>query len=93
MSSILVAAITVSHAGTRPAWAPARRRRSSGRQASSKVDYQSRAHAGAPHRGRITDAEKHLVAKNLARVNRRLRQAGLREIDPGDPVMRERYGL
>ena len=48
---------------------------------------------GQPHRGRITEAEKELVRGNLEQINTRLRQAGLREIDPNDPTMRERYGL
>jgi hypothetical protein len=50
-------------------------------------------HAGEPHRGRITEAEKELVRGNLEQINARLRQVGLREIDPNDPTMRERYGL
>jgi len=33
------------------------------------------------------------VRDNLDQVNRRLRDAGLREIDPSDPAMRDRYGL
>jgi hypothetical protein len=50
-------------------------------------------HAGEPHRGRITEAEKELVRKNLDQVNKRLRDAGQREIDPSDQAMRDRYGL
>ena len=50
-------------------------------------------HAGEPHRGRITEAEKELVRKNLDTVNKRLRDAGQREIDPADQAMRDRYGL
>jgi hypothetical protein len=34
-----------------------------------------------------------LVRGNLEEINAPLRQAGLREIDPNDPTMRERYGL
>jgi hypothetical protein len=33
------------------------------------------------------------VRDNLEQVNKRLRQSGLREIDPADPTMRDRYGL
>jgi hypothetical protein len=58
-----------------------------------RIDYASPEHAGEPHRGRITDAEKAYVRANLADVNRRLRQQDLREIDPNDPDMAERYGL
>src|SRR6266498_2141826 len=50
-------------------------------------------HAGEPHRGRITEAEKELVRSHLEQINKRLSEGGLREIDPGDPTMKERYGL
>jgi hypothetical protein len=66
---------------------------SAGRSGRGKVNYATLEHAGEPHRGRITEAEKELVRKNLDQVNRRLRDAGLREIDPGDQAMRDRYGL
>src|SRR3712207_7701375 len=56
-------------------------------------DFTSPEHAGEPHRGRITDAEKEYVRNNLAEVNRRLREKGMREIDPNDPEMAERYGV
>jgi hypothetical protein len=59
----------------------------------TKVNYASLEHAGEPHRGRITDAEKELVRANLEKVNKRLRDSGLREIDPNDPTMKDRYGL
>jgi hypothetical protein len=65
----------------------------SGRSGRGKVNYATLEHAGEPHRGRITEAEKELVRDNLDLVNRRLRDAGLREIDPSDPAMRDRYGL
>jgi hypothetical protein len=65
----------------------------SGRSGRGKVNYATLEHAGEPHRGRITEAEKELVRKNLDQVNRRLRDAGQREIDPGDQTMRDRYGL
>jgi hypothetical protein len=64
-----------------------------GRSGRGKVNYANLEHAGEPHRGRITEAEKELVRKNLDQVNRRLREAGQREIDPGDQAMRDRYGL
>ena len=59
----------------------------------AKISYATLEHAGEPHRGRITEAEKQLVRDNLDKVNRRLRDSGLREIDPADATMRERYGL
>lgn len=55
--------------------------------------YADPAHAGTPHRGRVTDAEKEYVSEHLAEVNERLRSQGLREIDPNDPDMMRRYGL
>jgi hypothetical protein len=58
-----------------------------------QVNYASLEHAGESHRGRITQAEKDLVRDNLEQINKRLRQSGLREIDPADPTMRDRYGL
>jgi hypothetical protein len=63
------------------------------RSRKDRVDYTAIEHAGRPHRGRITDAEKEMVRNNLDEVNRRLRAAGLREIDPQDETLRERYGL
>jgi hypothetical protein len=66
---------------------------SAGRSGRGKVNYATLEHAGEPHRGRITEAEKELVRKNLDQVNRRLRDAGMREIDPADQAMRDRYGL
>jgi hypothetical protein len=66
---------------------------STGRSGRGKVNYATLEHAGEPHRGRITEAEKELVRNNLDQVNRRLRDDGLREIDPSDQAMRDRYGL
>jgi hypothetical protein len=65
----------------------------SGRSGRGKVNYATLEHAGEPHRGRITESEKELVRKNLDQVNRRLHDAGLREIDPKDQAMRDRYDL
>ncbi|HEX8859857.1 MAG TPA: hypothetical protein VGC06_12355 [Actinomycetes bacterium] len=59
----------------------------------AKVDYTTLDHAGEPHRGRITETEKRLVRENLDEVNRRLRAKGMREIDPSEESMQERYGL
>ena len=63
------------------------------RQRRPRIDYATAEHAGEPHRGRITDAEKAYVQNNLDEVNRRLADKGMREIDPSDPEMAERYGL
>jgi hypothetical protein len=70
------------------------KRRAAGRtDRRGKVNYASLDHAGEPHRGRITDAEKELVRDNLEKINKRLRDSGMREIDPNDPTMKDRYGL
>jgi hypothetical protein len=63
------------------------------RRSRARVDYATLEHAGEPHRGRITEAEKEIVRNNLDAINKRLHDAGQREIDPDDPTMRERYGL
>jgi len=65
---------------------PARGRR-------AKADYATLEHAGEPHRGRITETEKRLVREHLDEINQRLRDQGLRQIDPSDPAMKDRYGL
>jgi len=63
------------------------------RSSRSKVNYATLEHAGEPHRGRITEAEKELVRNNLDKINKRLRDSDKREIDPENPEMRDRYGL
>ncbi|HZC99358.1 MAG TPA: hypothetical protein VFA46_03935 [Actinomycetes bacterium] len=62
-------------------------------RARARANYATLERAGEPHRGRITDAEKRLVREHLDQINRRLRDQGLRQIDPSDPAMRQRYGL
>jgi hypothetical protein len=57
------------------------------------VNYATLEHAGEPHRGRITEAEKQIVREHLDEVNRRLSEQGIRTIDPADPDMQKRYGL
>jgi hypothetical protein len=46
-----------------------------------------------PHRGTISEIEKTVVQENLDAVNARLREKGMREIDPPDPELARRYGL
>ena len=95
MKAILTRALEETRqTGAQEASAPQRRGRRGGATASrSKINYASLEHAGEPHRGRITDAEKELVRGNLDKINKRLREAGQREIDPNDATMKERYGL
>jgi hypothetical protein len=70
-----------------------RRRRQGGTQRRSRIDYASPEHAGEDHPGRISVAERAYVRDHLDEVNERLSQKGMREIDPNDPEMAERYGL
>ena len=61
--------------------------------AAERPDYGTLEHAGKPHKGKTTDAEKQLVREHLAEINKRLAAEGLRTIDPTDPGHVERYGL
>ena len=58
-----------------------------------RIDYSSPEHAGKPHRGTISEAEKEYVRNNLDEVNRRNREQGHPEIDPNDSRMAARYGF
>jgi hypothetical protein len=83
MAEILIAARPARKAQKARAAAPA----------ADRVDYGTVEHAGTPHRGKVTEAEKRLVRENLAAVNERLAAAGLRTIDPADGGHAERYGF
>ena len=93
MSAVLMEAIASAHADRGRAAGDGRKLTRAGGAGRSKTIYASLEHAGEPHRGRITDAEKEIVRGNLDQVNQRLAAEGLRQIDPRDPAMRERYGL
>lgn len=67
------------------------RRRSVG--AGTRINYASLEHAGKPHRGTISEAEKEFVRNNLDEINRRNRQNGDPIIDPSDPQTAARYGF
>jgi hypothetical protein len=82
-----------SQADEAPTESKRRTRRGGAGGQRSKVNYATLEHAGEPHRGRLTEAEKELVRSNLDQINQRLRDSGMREIDPSDPTMRDRYGL
>ncbi|MGW3071923.1 MULTISPECIES: hypothetical protein [unclassified Kitasatospora] len=58
-----------------------------------RVDYASLEHAGRPHKGRTTEAEKQLVQQNLDKINERLAAEGVRTIDPANVEHVTRYGL
>ncbi|MFD9593965.1 hypothetical protein ACFWA9_14560 [Kitasatospora sp. NPDC059973] len=61
--------------------------------AKERVNYASLAHAGRPHKGRTTDAEKQLVQQHLDEVNARLVAEGTRTIDLSNAEHVARYGL
>jgi hypothetical protein len=58
-----------------------------------RVNYGTLEHAGKPHKGKTTDAEKRLVRENLDEINERLAAQNLRTISLTDPDHVERYGL
>jgi hypothetical protein len=58
-----------------------------------RLDYATAEHAGKPHKGKVTDAEKQLVRDHLEEINARLAGQGIRTISLGDPDHVERYGL
>jgi hypothetical protein len=60
---------------------------------SDRIDYASVAHAGKPHKGRITDGEKQLVRERFDEVNELLAEQGIRTISLADREHVERYGL
>ena len=84
MSELLIAAPPARRAPRPRAAAPADGQR---------PDYGTLQHAGKPHKGKTTDAEKQLVRDHLTEINKRLAAEGLRTIDPADPGHIERYGL
>jgi hypothetical protein len=58
-----------------------------------RLDYTTLEHAGKPHKGKITDAEKQLVHDHLDEINERLTEQGLRTISLAEAEHVERYGL
>ncbi|MGW2254292.1 hypothetical protein ACWCXH_29480 [Kitasatospora sp. NPDC001660] len=58
-----------------------------------RVNYASLDHAGKPHKGRTTDAEKQLVQQHLEEINERLATEGIRKIDLANADHVSRYGL
>jgi len=92
MKAILMEAVASSHAERGRVASDGQPSRGGGARR-TKVNYATLDHAGEPHRGRITEAEKAFVSNNLKAVNARLAREDKRTIDPADPKMRERYGL
>jgi hypothetical protein len=65
----------------------------SGGSRSDRPDYATLDHAGKPHKGKVTDAEKQLVRDHIDEINQRLAGQGLRTISLTDPDHVERYDL
>ena len=84
MSELLVSARPAKRGARAAVTAPAR---------GDRTNYGDIAHAGKPHKGKITDAEKELVQENFDEINARLTGDGMREISLTDPEHVERYGL
>lgn len=81
----------ISRAG--PAYPPRRQAKPASASATEKVDYATLEHAGKPHRGKTTDAEKEIVRNNFDKINERLEQDSMRIIRLDDAEMVTRYGL
>jgi hypothetical protein len=65
----------------------------SGGSRGDRPDYATLEHAGKPHKGKVTDAEKQLVRDHIDEINQRLAGQGLRTISLTDPDHVERYDL
>ena len=76
-----------------PAYPPRKHARPAPRPATEKLDYSTLEHAGKPHRGKVTEAEKQTVRNNLPTINEQLERAGIRTIDLDNAEHVARYGL
>ncbi|HEX8936338.1 MAG TPA: hypothetical protein VF788_19605 [Pseudonocardiaceae bacterium] len=76
-----------------PAYPPRKSTNRAALSTTDKLDYTSLEHAGKPHRGKTTAAEKEIVRNNLDKINERLERDGLRTIRLNDVEMVARYGL
>jgi hypothetical protein len=65
----------------------------SGGSRGDRPDYATLEHAGKPHKGKVTDAEKQLVRDHIDEINERLAEQGQRTISLTDPDHVERYDL
>jgi hypothetical protein len=76
-----------------PAYPPRKQTKPVSTSTAEKFDYATLEHAGKPHRGKTTDAEKEIVRNNLTGVNERLERDGIRTIDLDNAEHVVRYGL
>jgi hypothetical protein len=84
MSELLITARPARRSSKAAAAGPAR---------GDRTDYGDSAHAGKPHKGKITDAERQLVQERFDDINDRLAGEGLRTISLAEREHVERYGL
>ncbi len=84
MSELLISARPARRSSKAAAASPSR---------ADRTNYASLEHAGRPHKGRITDAEKQFVSEHFDEINDRLVQQGFRTISLEDGEHVERYGL
>lgn len=84
MSEVLITARPARRSPKAAAVSPAR---------GDRTDYTDATHAGKPHKGRVTDAEKALVREHFDEINERLAAQGSRTISLADREHVERYGL
>jgi hypothetical protein len=76
-----------------PAYPPRRQAGPAPISATEKLDYSTLEHAGKPHRGKTTEAERETVRSNLPAINERLKRDGIRTIDLDNAEHVARYGL
>ncbi|MBV9162201.1 MAG: hypothetical protein JO281_11745 [Pseudonocardiales bacterium] len=76
-----------------PAYPPRKQARPAPVPVTEKLDYSTLEHAGKPHRGKTTEAEKETVRNNLPAINERLKRDGIRTIDLDNAEHVARYGL
>jgi hypothetical protein len=84
MSEILITARPARRSSKATAAGPAR---------GDRANYADPAHAGKPHKGRVTEEERRLVQERFDEINARLDGEGMRTISLADPEHVERYGL
>jgi hypothetical protein len=85
MAELLISAIRPARRSSRT---PA-----NGTSRGDRLDYGTLEHAGRPHKGKITEAEKQLVRDHFDEINKRLASQGIRTISLTDPDHVERYSL
>src|ERR1700759_2343115 len=92
MSELLITARPARRAA-RSATATSSRGSRASSAGAAKVNYSTLEHAGEPHKGKITDAERQMVQEHFEEINDRLVNQGLRPISLGAPDPGEGYGL